>query len=318
MSTSRVRGAVLGQFLGDATSLGYHWIYDTTTIPQPLPSLALEAPRAQWHNKNLKPGSFTHYGDQTLVLLQSLEKDAAFHYDLERFWSLWKAFWAPENPANAYTYRDGATKSTLANLKTKGDSPRTAGSDSHDFSAVGRIAPLLLAFQSEVVQDGNTKNYLQAVREVVGSTHNSKLVVDSAEFFAKVLALLVRTDGGAAVSPTEAIRRTLSDDSINPDVKEKVQKGLDSVGQETTAAIKAFGPACSTEGALPSTVHLIAKYESDFSEALKRNISAGGDSAARGGVVGAILGAHVGFEALPESLLKQLQSYPTLAKLLSL
>jgi ADP-ribosylglycohydrolase len=46
-------------------------------------------------------------------------------------------------------------------------------------------------------------------------------------------------------------------------------------------------------------VHLIAKYENDLREALIQSVMAGGDSAARGMLVGMVLGAHLGPESLP-------------------
>ena len=46
-------------------------------------------------------------------------------------------------------------------------------------------------------------------------------------------------------------------------------------------------------------VHLIAKYENDLKEALIQSVMAGGDSAARGMLVGMVLGAHLGPESLP-------------------
>jgi ADP-ribosylglycohydrolase len=53
-------------------------------------------------------------------------------------------------------------------------------------------------------------------------------------------------------------------------------------------------------------VHLIAKYENDLREALIQSVMAGGDSAARGMIVGMVLGAHLGPESLPLELVSQL------------
>ena len=46
-------------------------------------------------------------------------------------------------------------------------------------------------------------------------------------------------------------------------------------------------------------VHLIAKYENDLREALIQSVMAGGDNAARGMIVGMVLGAHLGPKSLP-------------------
>jgi ADP-ribosylglycohydrolase len=53
-------------------------------------------------------------------------------------------------------------------------------------------------------------------------------------------------------------------------------------------------------------VHLIAKYENDLKEALIQAVMAGGDSAARGMIVGMVLGAHLGPENLPIEWISEL------------
>ncbi len=54
-------------------------------------------------------------------------------------------------------------------------------------------------------------------------------------------------------------------------------------------------------------VHLVAKYENALEEALVQAVMAGGDSAGRGLVVGMVLGAHLGEQALPEQWISGLQ-----------
>ncbi len=56
--------------------------------------------------------------------------------------------------------------------------------------------------------------------------------------------------------------------------------------------------ACGFRGALPSVVYFVAKYETDYANALIQNTGVGGDSAARGLLIGAILGAHLGVDKL--------------------
>ena len=53
-------------------------------------------------------------------------------------------------------------------------------------------------------------------------------------------------------------------------------------------------------------VHLIARYENELKEALIQSVMAGGDSAARGMLVGMILGAHLGQDSLPKEWVSEL------------
>jgi ADP-ribosylglycohydrolase len=63
-------------------------------------------------------------------------------------------------------------------------------------------------------------------------------------------------------------------------------------------------------------IHLIAKYENDLKEALIQSVMAGGDSAARGMIVGMVLGAYLGPESLPQEWVTQLRKEGEILKLL--
>ncbi len=75
---------------------------------------------------------------------------------------------------------------------------------------------------------------------------------------------------------------------------------------------------CSVEAALPGTIHLISKYENDFEEALVENVMAGGDSAARGMLVGMVLGGCHGLDALPNDWLNALNAGDRIEKSLAI
>ena len=80
-----------------------------------------------------------------------------------------------------------------------------------------------------------------------------------------------------------------------------------STQAESVSAIARFGQSCHVDDAFSGVVHLIAKYENNLEEALVQAVMAGGDSAGRGMVVGMVLGAHLGEQALPEEWISGLQ-----------
>jgi ADP-ribosylglycohydrolase len=57
--------------------------------------------------------------------------------------------------------------------------------------------------------------------------------------------------------------------------------------------------ACYVEDSVPAVVYLALKYHDDPEQALIVNTNLGGDNAARGSVLGALLGASCGIERFP-------------------
>src|ERR1700744_6225680 len=110
----RLRGAVWGQFVGDAAALGTHWIYDLNELQQLYPGgiNGFEAPLEEHYHFGKQPGDQTHYGDGALVLLESLAKEGKF--DPTAFGRSFVEAFKPD----AYNgYIDRATSGTLANFQ---------------------------------------------------------------------------------------------------------------------------------------------------------------------------------------------------------
>jgi ADP-ribosylglycohydrolase len=93
--------------------------------------------------------------------------------------------------------------------------------------------------------------------------------------------------------------------------------GLASTQQGSRQAILDFGQMCEIPVAFPGVIHLIAKFENDLKSALIENAMAGGDSAGRGLLVGLILGAHLGMEAIPPEWLSDMKAYTSIIQMLS-
>jgi ADP-ribosylglycohydrolase len=295
---AKAQAMVLASFAGDALSLGVHWIYNTNVIDKKWGRVDnyIKPERPTYHpTKNL--GEFTHYGDQTLILLQSIAGSQG--YSLTRFARSWQDFF------DSYDgYFDRATKDTLNNLAA-GKDIAEAGSGSDDLAGAARIAPLVYRYHQE------EDKLIEYVRSQTAFTHNNPQVVDSAEFFARVA---VRVLQGAA--PVAAINKVLEDGFSREPYSKWVKDGLDSKDKETRQAILDFGQMCETYAALPGVIHLIAKYENNLSQALIENAMAGGDSAARGLLTGMILGARLGLEAIPRKWLTELKAHDRIVELM--
>ena len=73
------KAMVLASFVADALALGVHWIYNTNVIDNKWGRVEayIKPERPTFHpSKDL--GEFTHYGDQTLVLLKSIAASSGF------------------------------------------------------------------------------------------------------------------------------------------------------------------------------------------------------------------------------------------------
>ena len=291
MMNAKARAMVLASFAGDALSLGVHWIYNTNVIDKKWGKVEnyIKPERPTYHpTKDL--GDFTHYGDQTLVLLQSITESSG--YSLTHFAKSWQDFFDSFDG-----YFDRATKDTLDNLSS-GKDITEAGSGSDELAGAARIAPLVYRYCQDEDQ------LIETVRSQTAFTHDNPQVIDGAEFFARVT---VRVLQGAA--PVAAINKVVKDGFSREPLGKWVNDGLDSVEKDTRQVMLDFGQMCEMYAALPGVIHLIGKYENNLRQALIENAMAGGDSAARGLVAGMILGAHLGREAIPRRWLTEMKAY---------
>ena len=260
-----IENAIQGALIADAYALGSHWIYDETQLKNlPIDWEDLNAPQAMWH-KGKEKGDFTHYGDHGQWHHEFIQTHNYFEP------SKYASFWI-EKMENYQGYVDGSSRETLAILR---NNPSTVcGSSSHDLSIIGRIAPLLLVSKTKEEFLANTEMF-------VSLTHNSPVVLTAAQFFASVLFDVAL--GGD-------IADTLKYTPIDPLLARAHGAALNSKGQESFSTIRTFGPACGVEGGFEGTIHVLLSYD-DYKSAMIANAKAGGDNAARGMIIGMVMGA---------------------------
>jgi ADP-ribosylglycohydrolase len=285
----RKKTLVLASFVADSLALGAHWIYDTERIRKDMGRVdQLLNPLPDSYHPSKHRGEFTHYGDQTMILIESVAERGVF--DLEDFSARWRALFGDYKG-----YFDQATKATLKNF-SRGKNPFDAGSSSSDLAGASRISPLVCRYAQDL------DALLGAARDQTRMTHNHPLVVEGAEFFARLCWRILQGD-----RPVSAIQDVTAEKFKGSPLSEWVGRGLASKAEESVGVIGRFGQSCHVDEAFSGVVHLIAKYEKDLKEALVQSVMAGGDSAGRGMLVGMVLGAHLGLKGLPAEWISGLE-----------
>ncbi len=287
--------------VADALSLGSHWIYSQREIADKFGSITGYSDPATFYHPGKQAGDFTHYGDQTMVLLRSLALHSRF--DLAAFANEWRTFW---EDTETQSYRDGATKATLANLRN-GLPPEQAASPSNDIAGAARIAPLFL-----LIWESN-EHLIAAARAQTSFTHGDPAVVEAAEFFVRVT---LAVQDGAAIP--DALRAAAPLTAWNAIPGDWFDAALASSASTTSnsAATKAHGLTCHVPEAFPAVCHLLMRHPDDIVAALTANVQAGGDSAARGMIIGMIHGAKPDAKPLPDHWLKGLRAYGEIQQLI--
>jgi ADP-ribosylglycohydrolase len=293
----RLRGAIWGQFVGDAAALGTHWIYDLAELQQLYPGglHGFEVPVADHYHFGKKSGDQTHYGDGALVLLESLAQEGRFDTKAfgRRFVEVFQG--------DAYSgYLDQATRGTLENYQVFAQShPLESfdfqqGADDDQMAAASRLAALTVRYW-------NDPTLLQVVEQATRVCQNKNSTVGYMKFNALLLSeLFNRRDVYTAIRRAEE-QTELAEPQFGQEIRRQTRLALEETLNDVIEATLTFGQACPLPKSFPSSIHALLKHSDDFESAILAVLSAGGDSAGRASMVGAWLGAHLGIAAIPKA-----------------
>lgn len=283
---------VLASFAADSLALGVHWIYDTNRIAVEFGRVVdLLPPEPGGYHPTRQKGEFTHYGDQGFHLLQHLVRHQG-KFDPAAYAGEWRDFFT------GYPgYMDKATKATLHNMET--GMPMTAcGSPSTDLGGAARIAPLIYRYRDDL------DLLVRAVKEQTALTHTGSGIEDGALFIARSCYAILH---GANIQ--EAFSQALDCSIDDVDLDLRLNKSIAAENMSAFQAVQEFGPMCAVNAALPGAVCTALRHADNLEEALIETVMAGGDSAARGMVVGMVLGASLGRNAIPRRWLEGMVKY---------
>lgn len=278
---------LLSSLIGDAIALGPHWIYKNEVIQGHFPDglTGYADPRSLYH-PDKKAGDQTHYGDQTLVLARSLEARGE-SWSKDGWREDWRAFWQTSD-----AYRDHATRETLAHIEAGSTEP----SDSNELGGGSRIAAVLAVIPAEELE-----KRIAVARESVSLTHGDPVVADAAEWLVRITTSVEQgSELSAAIRGAQApAGEMLKTGDI---IKNAFDFAQNLAGDEVQALLPLateLGLSCDISGALPLALGLALRFENDPVKALTTNALLGGDSAARGLVIGLLLGAKYGIPVWP-------------------
>jgi ADP-ribosylglycohydrolase len=304
----RLRGAVWGQFVGDAAALGSHWIYDLSELSSRFPNgvLGFEAPTGKYHESK-KPGDQTHYGDGALVLLESIAEHGGF--DPRAFGN---RFVETFGSSDYRGYLDWATQGTLKNYRrfresnSPGDYDFQQGADDAEAATASRLAGLVVRYP----RDPDLPAIIESLTRVC---QNNRRAIGYMKFHGLLLVeLLLGRDVQDSLENAMVRVAPLAPD-LSAELHQQTQRALAQTGKEVTETTLEFGQACPLPQSSPSALHAFLKHSNDFETAILATLQAGGDNAGRGAMLGAWLGAHLGVGAIPREWRSRLTAAPRIS-----
>ena len=294
---SRIRGMIWGQLIGDAFCLGTHWIYNLHDLKTFYPELrGFEAPRPGHYHEAKAPGAFTHYGDAALLLLESVAESGKL--DVVDYG---KRFVAHYGGADYKGYLDSATRGTLENASVDANG-RVAdgfafqsGADDDQMATATSLAPVVAHYHGSLELGDR-------VAEVTRVRQNHSRSIAYMETYAQIpdraFARHRPAQRGASGPGNcgQASRVTVRN------WRQRFKDVFERKHLDTSVATGQLGQSCPLKNSFPAALLAVIQTPDEFSDTLRRIAAAGGDNAGRAAIAGALLGAHLGIDAIPETM----------------
>jgi len=308
----RAIAAIFGAAVADAAAAPLHWIYDQDKLT----SIVSDAGRnltpeffEPWSNYYyvLEVGEASGYADQAYMLLQSLVAKKGL--DLEDLGQRTKDFFtgpkyatglgrAPskeELPLRGKGWTHGSIRGFITNWDQGKRYPHCGINDAQIDCAV-KMPPIVALY-------GGTEELLDRVEQVIRITQNSEEAVGYGMATARILEKVIL--GTHTVS--EAVQdclKTLRDpqrrhpNDIDADVATKLQQAWDLRDTPHKEVAALLGPSCALPNSVQNTVHMLSTA-TDYAQAVRTTIMAGGCNASRSSVIGACMAAQNGADTIP-------------------
>jgi ADP-ribosylglycohydrolase len=309
------RGVLDGLCIGDALAMPVHWYYNRQALfkdygrvtayltprnPHPDSILwrsSYKTPNAKgeilhdqapyWGQKRIHYHQFLKAGENTLnvkvcrLLIESLNQNGAYSPDdfLRRYISFMTT-----PGSHRDTYIEEYHRHFFENY-ARGLPPDRCGVDEKHIGGLVGLAPIVVFYQND---PGRAR---EAALVHLKLTHPGVKMMTAGSLFVDILLTVLN---GTPLKTAITERLDAQDNPLLGHPYKAYLKDPDEwvIGPR-------FSTACYVEHSVPAVVYLALKYHADPQAALIANTNLGGDNAARGAVLGALLGAEHGVEKFP-------------------
>ena len=323
---SKTCGTLYGLCIGDALAMPVHWYYNREALQKdyglvtdympprnPHPDSILwrssyRAPNAKgeilhdqaryWGQRGIHYHQFLKAGENTLnvkicrLLIESINQNSTYHAG--DFLSRYIAFMT--TPGNHQdTYIEECHRGFFTNY-ARGLPPQKCGVEEKHIGGLVGLVPIVVSYSNR------PDKAREAALTHLALTHPGRKMETAGKLFVDLLLKVLK-----GIPLDAAILENL-DSQNNLFLGYPFLKWLKDPDEAVIGP--RFSSACYVEDAVPAVIYLALKYHDDPETALIVNTNLGGDNAARGSVLGAMLGAAHGVEKFPDRWVEGLLAPP--------
>lgn len=280
----RAFNMLLGSLVGDAASMGFHWLYDQEQIKAVsgdnvtfrTPNHSDYQDKGYFAHEGKKAGQASQYGAQLLSMVDSIARTGRFdlpdYVQSFRQWFDYGGKWVG--------YIDHPTKNTLLNIAKAEEFEQPVvrcGADDQQLPALSKLPALIARHYAD-------EQLSELVESAVRATNNNQFAVDCALVVTDILCSVLQ-----GVSPADAVTKARA--IASGKVLEKMDEAISLSHLSSEKVAQQLGMHCDLDAALGVIIHILTT-SNDYRQAIITNILCGGDNCGRAIIIGAAFGAY--------------------------
>ncbi len=327
---NRAKGAIIGAFIGDAIALGCHWYYDLEEQYKDYGKWINDftSPKKGRYHENEKKGNLSQSGYILKLMIKSIidnngydQKDFCEKIDKELFTKI---------DGNPISGPGGYTSQSIREVfrqRIEQNLPwDEVGSHADTTEAIERTLALAIKYAFEpkkLAKSISNNTFLTQVDDIVASMTVAygavlaqliqgekldenisvklmKLVKSGDLPFHAVTSDNLQSPKPGSKDPSNIGLFASPDALLSPSYMAQAAKDEDIKIKQAWKVSLIYGIPCAIYHILPACYYLAARFKNDFEGAILNALNGGGQNQARSILTGALVGAQVGFENIPQ------------------